>query len=70
MVESEETVEEFEAGVYEGTAAGFGGDVMAEVTIDASEKITDLKVIGDGETPTIGGAAIEPISQVRQLSTP
>ena len=61
VVESEETVEEFEAGVYEGTATGFGGDVMAEVTIDASGKITDLKVIGDGETPTIGGAAIEPM---------
>lgn len=59
--ESEEAAGEFEAGVYEGTAAGFGGDVTAQVTIDASGKITDLKVTGDGETPSVGGAAIDPM---------
>ena len=61
--ESEDAAGEFEAGVYEGTAAGFGGDVTAQVTIDASGKITDLKVTGDGETPSVGGAAIEPMAE-------
>lgn len=58
--ESEEAAGEFEAGVYEGTAAGFGGDVTAQVTIDASGKITDLKVTGDGETPSVGGSGHRP----------
>lgn len=61
--ESEDAAGEFEAGVYEGTAAGFGGDVTAQVTIDASGKITDLKVTGDGETPSVGGAAIDPMAE-------
>lgn len=52
---------EFTPGVYEGTAKGFGGDVTAEVTIDETGTITDLKVTGDGETPGVGGAAIEPM---------
>lgn len=53
----------FTAGVYEGTATGFGGDVTAEVTIDENGTITDLKVTGDGETLTIGGQAIDPMTE-------
>lgn len=46
---------------YTGTGKGFGGDVIAEVTVDADGKIVDLKVTADNETPSVGGAAVEPM---------
>lgn len=41
-----------------GTAKGFGGDVTVTVTVTGDD-ITDVKAVGDGETPGIGSLAIE-----------
>lgn len=46
-------------GVYEGTAKGFGGDVVAKLTIAADGSIEALEITGDQETEDIGGAAIK-----------
>ena len=48
----------FTPGTYTGTAAGFGGDVTAELTVDANN-ITTVVLTGNDETPTVGGAALE-----------
>lgn len=45
-------------GEYEGTAQGFGGAVTVKVTVD-EEAITAAEITGAGETPALGGAAIE-----------
>ncbi len=45
-------------GEYEGTAQGFGGTVTVKVTVDENA-VTAVTVTGDGETPALGGAAIE-----------
>ena len=47
------------AGVYEGAAQGFGGEVKAALTIDEQGAITSVKLSGENETPAIGGAALE-----------
>ena len=39
-------------------APGFGGAVSVTITIDDGD-ITDAEIIGDSETPTVGGAALE-----------
>lgn len=49
-------------GTYTGEAQGFGGAVVVEITTDGNT-LTDVKVIGDGETPAIGGAALEPLAE-------
>lgn len=46
---------------FTATAAGFGGDVTVTLTIDGTN-LTDAKIDGAGETPTIGGAAMEKLS--------
>ena len=46
---------------YTGTARGFGGDVTAEVGLDDAGKVVSLTVTADSKTPTVGGAAIEPL---------
>ena len=51
----------FTPGTYEGSAQGFGGAVTVSITVDANS-ITDVKITGDGETPNIGGAALEPLA--------
>lgn len=46
------------SGSYSGTARGFGGDV--KVTLDiANGQITNAKAEGAGETPAIGGRALD-----------
>jgi fumarate reductase flavoprotein subunit len=45
------------SGAAEATAPGFGGDVTVAVTM-ADGYITDVKITGDMETPTIGGIAL------------
>ena len=45
-------------GTYEGSAEGYGGPVTASVTVD-DNAITEVKLTGDQETPTVGGAALE-----------
>ena len=52
---------ELTPGTYEGTAQGFGGTVTVKVTVDASA-ITAAEITGAGETPALGGAAIEQMS--------
>jgi uncharacterized protein with FMN-binding domain len=48
----------YKPGTYEGTAKGFGGDVKAVVVVgDAG--IESVELTGDGETPELGGAALE-----------
>ena len=49
------------SGTYTGTAAGFGGDIVAEVTLEEGV-ITDVVLTGAGETPAVGGAALEPLA--------
>jgi fumarate reductase flavoprotein subunit len=44
-------------GSAEATAPGFGGDITVSITM-ADGFITDVKVVGDLETPTVGGIAI------------
>lgn len=51
-----------EGGTFEGTAQGFGGDVTAKVTVSGKE-ITALEFVAEGETPAIGGAALEAIQK-------
>lgn len=53
-------------GTYEGSAQGYGGEVKVSVTVD-DNAITDVKVTGDKETPTVGGAALEDLAaQVKE----
>ena len=48
----------FTPGEYEATAQGFGGPVTVKVTVDENA-VTAVSIDGEGETPTVGGAAIE-----------
>lgn len=52
----------FVAGTYEGTAKGFGGEIKATIKLSDS-KIEEIVVVGDKETPTIGGVAVESMPQ-------
>ena len=49
-------------GALTGTAKGFGGEIQAQVVVDESGVITDLLLMGDGETPEIGGTAMEELT--------
>lgn len=49
-------------GTYTGEAQGYGGSVKVTVTMDANT-ITDVKIEGNDETPTIGGAALETLAE-------
>lgn len=46
------------SGDFTGTAKGFGGEVKVTLSID-DDKIIDVKVEGEKETPDIGGKALE-----------
>ncbi len=48
-------------GTYVGGAQGFGGEVVATVTV-GSAGIESVELTGAGETPAIGGAALEQLS--------
>ncbi len=50
--------EGFTPGDYEAAAQGFGGNVTVKITVDANT-VTAVQVTGEGETPALGGAAIE-----------
>lgn len=47
----------FKAGTYEGSGQGFGGEIKATVKL-SSDKIEEIKVVGDKETAGIGSVAI------------
>lgn len=46
------------SGTFSGTAEGFHGEVKVTLTLENGE-ITDCVIEGEGETPNIGGAAME-----------
>jgi len=48
----------FTAGTYDASAQGFGGPVTVSVTVSDTE-ITAVAISGEGETPALGGAAID-----------
>lgn len=50
----------FKPGTYEGRAQGFGGEIIAKVTL-SENAIESVELIGDSETATIGGPALEKI---------
>lgn len=52
---------DYTPGTYVGTAEGFGGEVVAAVTISGSG-IESVELKGDGETPALGGAAMEQLA--------
>lgn len=54
---------DYTTGAYAGQADGFGGKVSVVITTDGST-ITDVTVIGDDETPSIGGAHLEELGQM------
>jgi len=58
------------SGDFTATAKGFGGDVTVTVTL-TNGKITAVKAVGAGETPAIGGTALEklPTAMVEANST-
>lgn len=47
----------FKAGTYEGTGKGYGGDIVAKVTLSA-DKIESIEVSAEKETPSLGGQAV------------
>ncbi|MBO5597321.1 MAG: FMN-binding protein [Oribacterium sp.] len=51
-----------EGETLKGEADGFGRTVTAELTV-ADGKITDVVLTGDGETPTVGGAALDTLKE-------
>lgn len=51
------------AGTYTGEAEGFGGVVKVDVVIGEDGKITEVKPQENGETPEIGGAAMEQLAK-------
>lgn len=51
----------YTAGSYTGEAQGFGGTISVTITTD-TDKITDVKVVGDSETAEIGGAHLEELA--------
>lgn len=48
----------FIPGTYEAGAQGFGGEVTVTITVTEDE-ITEVVIKGDGETPSLGGVAVE-----------
>lgn len=51
----------YQPGTYVGGAQGFGGEVAVEIEVD-EESILSVKVTGEGETPEVGGAAVDPLA--------
>ncbi len=52
----------FVPGTYEASAQGFGGEVTVTVTVTEDE-ITEVVIKGDGETPSLGGVAVEQLGK-------
>lgn len=52
---------------YTASAAGFHGDVTVTLTIEG-DALTDVAIEGAGETPAIGGAAIEKLAEAMMAS--
>ncbi len=54
--------EGFKPGTYTGTAQGYAGDVVVEVTL-TEDKIESVVVLENNETPDIGGVAAEKLAE-------
>lgn len=52
-----------EAKTFEGTAKGFGGDVVVNIAVE-DKKIVSVTITGDKETPGLGSIAIEKLPEV------
>lgn len=52
----------FIPGTYEASAQGFGGEVTVTITVTDNE-ITEAVIKGDGETPSLGGVAVEQLGE-------
>lgn len=48
----------YKAGVYTAEAKGYAGPVVATVTIDEAGAIADVKLVGEHESPYIGGYSL------------
>ena len=60
----------FISGEYEATAKGFGGDVTVTITVSEAE-ITNVTIVGDAETPALGGVAIQTLpEEILKAQTP
>ena len=53
----------YEPGSYKGEAAGYGGKIEVEVTV-SKDRIEDIKVLPNKETPFISSVAIERIPEM------
>lgn len=60
--EETEAVKEELEGALTGTAKGFGGEIQAQAVVDENGTITALILTGEGETPEIGGTAMEELT--------
>lgn len=59
----------YTAGTYTAEADGYGGVVTVEITTDSSS-IKEIVITGDKETPTVGGAALEELTnQVKEAQS-
>ena len=54
----------YNEGEYTAEALGHAGNIQVTVTIDADGRITDVKCVGDQETPTVGGYAMADLPAV------
>ncbi|MBQ1531685.1 MAG: FAD-dependent oxidoreductase [Solobacterium sp.] len=59
---AQEEAGKYTAGTYSATAEGFGGPVTVTITTD-KDAVTDVKIEGEKETPTVGGAALEELTK-------
>ncbi len=50
------------AETFTGEAQGFGGAVTVTLTVEDGD-ITAAEIVGDGETPEVGGAALDPLEE-------
>lgn len=46
-----------------GTGKGFGGDIVAPLTVESDGTVSDCKLEGASETESIGGAALEELAK-------
>ncbi len=60
----------FTPGTYEAEGKGFGGAVKVTITVSENE-ITDVVIVGDAETPALGGVAIQTLpEEILKAQTP
>lgn len=50
-------------GTYTASEYGFGGDVVVTLTVGENGGIESAQVVGDSETPEVGGAALDTLAQ-------